>query len=58
MSNYKTVDGSLLKYYVVYKKDSSKNFFVIAISEGDMLDHVMEKEDGDLANYEIYLQII
>jgi len=53
-------------YYIVYKPDNSKNFF-FEINEvsnsaydyaGKVLDHIMALEDGDLANYEVFLRIM
>ena len=52
------------KYYVVYKPDSTKNFFFTVEHpnkkdrDGEVLDHIMQLEDGDLGNYEIYEHII
>ena len=53
------------KYYVVYKPDinESKNFFYEILQptidpDGEVLDHIMKLEDGDLGNYEIYEHII
>lgn len=57
----------MTNYFVVYKPDSSKNFFFSIDKEwkwadeetdGKLLDHIFQLEDGDLANYEIYLRII
>ena len=55
---YKTTDGSPLKFYVVYKLDDTINYYILEYSEAKMLDQVMCLPDGDLANYEIYLQIM
>jgi len=52
------------KYYVVYKPDSTKNFFFVdersnkKDRDGKVLDHIMQLPDGDLGNYEIYEHII
>lgn len=47
-----------LKYWIVYLPDISKNFTLEVNKEGEMLDYIMSLEDGDLANYEIFLRII
>ncbi len=55
---YETTDGSPLKYYIVYRLDSSMNHFFYGKSEGEMLDHIMILNDGNLAYYDVYLQIL
>jgi len=45
-------------YYIVNKLDKEANFFLINKEEIDVIDFVMSLPDGDLANYEIYEQII
>lgn len=45
-------------YYIVYKPDRSENYTRTATSESEVLDEIMLSEDGDLANYEIFEQII
>ena len=53
------VPGAQTKYYyVVYKLDSTKNHFLSAESDNEMLDKIMLYEDGDLGNYEIFERII
>ena len=47
-----------MDYYIAYKKDRDQNFFLEDMTEGEMLDHIMKREDGDLGNYEVYLRII
>lgn len=48
----------MINYYIAYKKDSSKNFEKEFNSEGEMLDFIMLQEDGDLANYKVFEQLI
>jgi hypothetical protein len=47
-----------MNYYIIYKKDHSKNFEKEFYSEEEMLDYVMCLEDGDLANYKVFQQLI
>jgi len=53
------------KYYLVYKPDieESQNFFYNILDptidpDGEVLDHIMQLEDSDIGNYEIYEHII
>ena len=48
----------MINYYIIYKKDNSKNFEKEFKSEGEMLDFIMLLEDGDLANYKVFEQLI
>ena len=45
-------------FYIVYKPDCTENYTRTATSEGEVLDEIMLSKDGDLANYEIFEQII
>ncbi len=47
-----------MNYYIIYKKDNNKNFEKEFYSEGEMLDHIMCLEDGDLANYKVFEQLL
>ena len=48
----------MINYYVVYKKDSSKNFEKEFKTQGEMLDFIMLLDDGNLANYKVFEQLI
>ena len=48
----------MINYCVVYKKDSKKNFEKEFKTQGEMLDFIMLLDDGDLANYKVFEQLI
>jgi len=48
----------MINYYIIYKKDNNKNFEKEFKNEGEMLDFIMMLEDGDLANYKVFEQLI
>ena len=47
-----------MKYYIIYKPNKAKNFFLECNHENEMIKQIQAKKDADLSNYEIYLKII
>ena len=58
LKNKISLDDYKPNYYVVYKKDLGLSFEKEFNSEEEMLDYIMNLEDGDLANYKIFEQLI
>tara|TARA_R110000787_G_C13340870_1_gene438159 strand:- start:206 stop:352 length:147 start_codon:yes stop_codon:yes gene_type:complete len=48
----------MINYYIVYKKDNNKNFTKEFKNQEIMLDYIFSLKDGDLANYEVFEQLI
>lgn len=48
----------MINYYIIYTKDNTKNFEKEFKTQEDMLDFIMLLEDGNLANYKVFEQLI